>query len=526
MKYFKIFLTLGILLILSSISWADIPKLMNLQGTLTDAGGSPIRNSTVSVQFKIYDTTAAGTALWSETQASVGTDNQGAFNVLLGSVIPIPDAVFGDTGRWLGIKVGSDAEMTPRVRLASIGYSYRVNSIDEATGGDIYGNVFLHSFLRAGDLAGNDGLIQVTDGANITGLLDGEDDLGGGGAKIALDNGANITTITLDADVTGDAAYLSMSDGSNTTVTIEAEGATDGGAQILLDNSANVSTILLDADINNGAFVSMSDGVNPTITLDAKVSGSDAGAAITLKNSLNDTTMVLDADQGNAAFFAMKDATGKEIVHLDAAGADGGAQFSLRDDGGQTTISLDAESGVDGGANVSFRKGDGVETIRLDANWAGTGFGRIVTSELQINGGADLSEQFNVKAKDGKLEPGMIVSIDVENPGELVVCKQAYDHRVAGILSGAGDIRPGMLMGQSGSEADGSRPVALTGRVYCWADAANGAIQPGDLLTTSDTPGYAMKVTDYHKAQGAIIGKAMTSLKEGKGLVLVLVNLQ
>ena len=68
--------------------------------------------------------------------------------------------------------------------------------------------------------------------------------------------------------------------------------------------------------------------------------------------------------------------------------------------------------------------------------------------------------------------------------------------------------------------------MALSGRVYVQADAAFGAIQPGDLLTTSDTPGHAMKVADYAKAQGAILGKAMSGLKEGKGLVLVLVTLQ
>ena len=81
-------------------------------------------------------------------------------------------------------------------------------------------------------------------------------------------------------------------------------------------------------------------------------------------------------------------------------------------------------------------------------------------------------------------------------------------------------------MGQKGSEADGAHPVALTGRVYCWADASNGTIRPGDLLTTSDTPGHAMKVADHNRALGSIIGKAMTSLSEGKGLVLVLVSLQ
>jgi hypothetical protein len=83
-----------------------------------------------------------------------------------------------------------------------------------------------------------------------------------------------------------------------------------------------------------------------------------------------------------------------------------------------------------------------------------------------------------------------------------------------------------MVMSQKGTLADGKFPVALTGRVYCWGDASHGAIEVGDLLTTSTTPGHAMKATDTAKAQGAIIGKAMTTLKSGKGLVLVLVNLQ
>jgi hypothetical protein len=80
-------------------------------------------------------------------------------------------------------------------------------------------------------------------------------------------------------------------------------------------------------------------------------------------------------------------------------------------------------------------------------------------------------------------------------------------------------------MQQQGS-LGGGKNVALTGRVYVQADSSNGPIKPGDMLTTSSTPGRAMKVSDHVRAQGAILGKAMTSLKEGEGLVLVLVTLQ
>lgn len=152
--------------------------------------------------------------------------------------------------------------------------------------------------------------------------------------------------------------------------------------------------------------------------------------------------------------------------------------------------------------------------------------GAMAAQVVQITGGSDLSEKFEVRDAQAAAQPGMVVAIDPANPGKLVVSSRAYDRRVAGILSGAGGVKPGMLMGQSGTLADGDHPVALTGRVYVWADASNGPIVPGDLLTTSNIPGHAMKVTSYNKAQGATIGKAMTGLAQGRGLVLTLVTLQ
>lgn len=149
------------------------------------------------------------------------------------------------------------------------------------------------------------------------------------------------------------------------------------------------------------------------------------------------------------------------------------------------------------------------------------------TKILKILGGADLAEPFDVCKKIATPEPGMVVVIDAENPGKLKVADQANDRRVAGIISGANGLSPGLVMQAEGQElVEGEHPVALTGRVWCLCDASNGAIEPGDLLTTSTTPGHAMKVSDHDKARGAIIGKAMTGLKEDRGLVLVLVSLQ
>ena len=92
-------------------------------------------------------------------------------------------------------------------------------------------------------------------------------------------------------------------------------------------------------------------------------------------------------------------------------------------------------------------------------------------------------------------------------------------------MSGAGGVNPGLTLSQQGV-MEGSHQVALVGRVYAQADATDQPIHPGDLLTTSSTPGHVMRATDRDRAQGAILGKAMTSLESGKGLVLVLVTLQ
>lgn len=151
--------------------------------------------------------------------------------------------------------------------------------------------------------------------------------------------------------------------------------------------------------------------------------------------------------------------------------------------------------------------------------------GMASTQLLKITGGSDLAEPFEITG-DESIEPGMVVSIDPEHPGQLRISDTAYDRTVAGVVSGAGGVNPGLTMYQEGTVADGSHPIALTGRVYVLADASHTPIRPGDLLTASNNPGHAMKVTNYENGQGATLGKAMSSLEEGTGLVLLLVALQ
>lgn len=155
-------------------------------------------------------------------------------------------------------------------------------------------------------------------------------------------------------------------------------------------------------------------------------------------------------------------------------------------------------------------------TVKLEVQ------GHTKTQVLEITGGSDLAEPFDTETD---VEPGTVMIIDPDGHGTLRESTSSYDQRVAGIVSGAGGINPGLTLRQAGV-LEGSHSVAIAGRVYCKAEAFSDAIHPGDLLTTSAIRGHAMKAADREKSHGAIIGKAMTPLKSGEGLVLVLVNLQ
>lgn len=145
-----------------------------------------------------------------------------------------------------------------------------------------------------------------------------------------------------------------------------------------------------------------------------------------------------------------------------------------------------------------------------------------VTGDVILTGSADCAEDFDIIDAES-IEPGTVMVIDDE--GALRASEQAYDRRVAGVISGAGDLRPGIMLDRQ-SERANRLPLALTGKVYCKVDAKYSSIEVGDLLTTSLTPGHAMKADDPAKAFGAVIGKALNPIKTGRGLIPILIALQ
>jgi hypothetical protein len=150
-----------------------------------------------------------------------------------------------------------------------------------------------------------------------------------------------------------------------------------------------------------------------------------------------------------------------------------------------------------------------------------------MTGDLTMANGTDIrlsdfAEDFDVAEKED-IEPGTVVIFD--RKGALQRSHTAYDKRVAGVISGAGNFRPAITLDRCKS-AEYRLPVALVGKVYCKVDADILPIEVGDLLTTSSTPGHAMKADDNMKAFGSVIGKALRPLEAGKSLIPILIALQ
>jgi hypothetical protein len=157
------------------------------------------------------------------------------------------------------------------------------------------------------------------------------------------------------------------------------------------------------------------------------------------------------------------------------------------------------------------------------AGWFG---GKVViTRDLEVAGdvvlaNADIAEDFQVANE--ALDPGTVLCVGDDE--QLRPCDREYDGRVVGVLSGAGEFRPGIILDRTRVEPTRG-PVALTGRVYCKADASDAPIHPGDQLTTSAITGHAMRA-EAQRAPGAVLGKALRSLPSGRGLIPILVTLQ
>jgi len=266
--------------------------------------------------------------------------------------------------------------------------------------------------------------------------------------------------------------------------------------------------LVLGASGSNGRLTLHDVGGNQTVGLFGKPASLElgfkepgaSGKAI-LRNSGGKNTVLLEGQTGS---IKLNDKAGNPTIGLLGKGA------SIELGGKHSTPAGEAEAGIDG--HVRVKDSSGNIRIHLDGK----------TGDITFGGGSgDLSEDFSLVPGVG-VEPGQLMVLG--EGGGLQQSSQEYDRRVVGVVAGAGNFRPALVLDRS--NATHRCPIAMVGKVACFATAEEEAIEPGDLLTTSDVPGHAMKANDSALASGAVFGKALEPLEGGRGLIPVLISLQ
>jgi len=327
-------------------------------------------------------------------------------------------------------------------------------------------------------------------------LIVGDLQMGIPGSVVVGTTGTNQSIL-----LNGQSANISLGGGSGV-----------GNGSINVKNRNDLDTIVLDgkdSTLTLSGYDGYSEGQD-TIVLngvsgDITAGGVGASGTVKVTNSKGEETGKMEGSNGRL-----------DLGGNNTTGATG--IISLKNSSGEEIIALDARSGnvLLGGAGASgdifIKNENDIDTIRING----------ATGDIEFLN-ADFAEDFDVCEENIDIaKPGSVMILD-EN-GKLALCHSEYDSKVVGIIAGAGSFKSGIVMDKNGHK--NRLPIAMMGKVYCLADAETSPIQVGDMLTTSQKTGHAMKVSDIGKAFGTVIGKALSGLSQGTGLIPVLVNLQ
>jgi hypothetical protein len=453
-------------------------------GSLADESGQPVADGAYAFTFALYEAETGGSPLWTEAQEGVAVQD-GAFNTLLGSVTPLPKEVLDGGALWLEVGVRGPGEagfttLTPRqevsaaASVAQAGLAAPAKGLSSSCAHTHFGETWSGSGVGLHLISSNDTPVWASTSGGWAGV-DGRNTTGAG-VRGSSTSGAGVvgqTTTTTGDNTTGVWGQVA-SNASYARAVVGWATAVIGYTTGVWGQSESASGAGVYGQANNtGCTTGMSGcrGVQ---------GNSDKGYGV------NGQTNTGVAVYGYAA----------------------GNGVGLRVDG-QT-----------GGNLIEAWHGP----LWADRRFYVSNAGNVYADGSYTSPAADFAEM--LPAVEG-LEPGDVLVIGPD--GQLTRSSEAYQSTVVGVYS----TNPGFV-GGSGDDADpaGKIPLAVIGVVLVKASAENGPIHPGDLLTTSSTPGYAMKadpitldgITFY--PSGVTIGKALGSLESGTGVIQMLVILQ
>jgi hypothetical protein len=224
MKKGILFLLPVLLLFAADLMFAQVPPTLSYQGMLTGSDDNPVEDGIYEMHFNLYGEADPSTPLWSESQSV--TLVKGVFNVILGTVNPL-DFPF-DEQYYLGIAIGNEEELSPRIALTSSAYSFRARSVDDGQVVKSINELRDDIMLEAGEN------VSITEDDNK--IIISAANTGGGGS---------VTQITAGEGLTGGGTE------GNVTIAIEDEGIT---TEKLADGAVTKAKLAADA-LNDGSWV-------------------------------------------------------------------------------------------------------------------------------------------------------------------------------------------------------------------------------------------------------------------------------
>ncbi len=501
------------------------------QGKLTDAGNPA--NGNYDLQFKLFDALAGGAQQGGTLVRTPVAASGGSFTVTL----DFGAAVFTGADRFLEIGVrpagSGNAYTTLSPRQPITPTPYAIRSMNSTQLGGVDASQYVTTSSVGSAFIKNDTALQSSANFNISGngYVGGNVGIGTTSPQSKLDVQATGYGITQTAGAVTVGTFITTAAGGS------AYFGTKSNHPLNFFTNGGLPQMTIDINGNVGI------GVSPTTKLHVlnTTGGTSAifGESATGPGVSGKSTSSRGVFGESTSFIGVwgKSTTSGGVYgeSVSGSGVYGQTSAASLTVGGVYGKGLGSGSiGVIGESNIN--NAVGVYGVSASPSGFGgyfrnTGGGKSLLAEgtasigvLEILSGSDLAEKFEV---EDETKPGMVVAIDPQNAGKLFISRGAYNRRVAGVISGANNLSAGMVLPDLTSDKTTFvLPVALSGRVWVYCDAAKSPIKPGDLLTTSAIPGHAMKVVNHARAQGAIIGKAMTKLKSGRGLVLVLVSLQ